>query len=1119
LGIRDAQVAPSGAVFLETPAEARQLAHRLNLRIGPHPRPTVAPGDLAATALIGEIQRRLLLRYCREANPGVLGRILGHLATLPGNPASSAVLPRFTGEFPPVPVHREERTVEDHLAGEHDGHPNRETALAELLLLRLANENPAFGQCRELFDDAPLLDGTPYRDLLTTIETFLRSEPGIGRSGATILDLLRAPALASPHSLAGQLEFLLSSWGDELSPYLVRLLTAQDILREESRPGFVPGGKAALQGPGLGLASASANAQRYTPDREWMPNVVMLAKLAHVWLHQLSVQHGLAITRLDEVPDAELDRIGRGGFTALWLIGVWERSPASEEIKRRRGNPEAAASAYSLYDYEIASDLGGWEALDRLRVRALERGIRLAADMVPNHTGIWSRWVVEHPNWFVQLPSPPFPVYRFGGPDLSRDERIGIFIEEGYWTGTDAAVVFRRLDRHTGSESYLYHGNDGTGLPWNDTAQLNFLLPEVRRAVSDTILHVARHFPVIRFDAAMTLTKRHFQRLWFPPPGHGGAIASRAEQGVPAESFHEAMPEEFWREVVDRVNREAPDTLLLAEAFWLLEGFFVRTLGMHRVYNSAFMNMLCREENAKYRQVLRDVLVFDPEVLKRFVNFMNNPDEETAVAQFGKGDKYFGTTVMLATMPGLPMFGHGQIEGFGERYGMEFRKAYREEPVDDGLVAHHERVIFPLLRRRYLFSGSDRFTMYDLVHPDGGVQEDVFAYSNGMGEERALIVFNNRHAGSRGWIRQSVPCLPPGGASDSALELRTLANELGVPAGEGVHLRFRDAVSGLEYLRSGRELAEQGLFLDLPGFGHHAFLDFLPVTDKDGSWAALAALLHGAGIPSLDTARSRMALATIHEQVGLLLDAAGSDPSRDEYHDHIALAAVGFLDSCLAHGTAPDPATGALRARDGLIALDHPEVAGITEGALPPLPPGSATRGAIALWLCLVWDEGTPLFDRLMLSEPLAQRGGNGLPHVVRILLVHGEAFSRIRTGTDPTASILRSLLDDAEAALLAGVNSHQGIVWFNKEGFAALIAWLRLASAISLIIDPGLSGARRAALLAADASTAQGILSAAECAGYRVDHLLDCFSDSPQEPAGPFGPPGEIDQSPLPPV
>ena len=133
------------------------------------------------------------------------------------------------------------------------------------------------------------------------------------------------------------------------------------------------------------------------------------------------------------------------------------------------------------------------------------------------------------------------------------------------------------------------------------------------------------------------------------------------------------MPHEFWREVVDRVAAEVPGTLLLAEAFWLMEGYFVRTLGMHRVYNSAFMNMLRDEDNAKYRSVIKNTLEFDPDIMKRYVNFMSNPDERTAIDQFGKGDKCFGVAVMMSTLPGLPMFGHGQIEGFTEKYGMEYR--------------------------------------------------------------------------------------------------------------------------------------------------------------------------------------------------------------------------------------------------------------------------------------------------------------------------------------------------------------------------------------------------------------------------------------------------------------
>ena len=124
---------------------------------------------------------------------------------------------------------------------------------------------------------------------------------------------------------------------------------------------------------------------------------------------------------------------------------------------------------------------------------------------------------------------------------------------------------------------------------------------------------------------------------------------------------------------------EVPDTLLLAEAFWLMEGYFVRTLGMHRVYNSAFMHMLRDEKNAEYQQVIRETVSFDARILGRYVNFMNNPDERSAVDQFGSHDKYFGVATLLATLPGLPMFGHGQFEGYSEQYGMEFRRPQRDE--------------------------------------------------------------------------------------------------------------------------------------------------------------------------------------------------------------------------------------------------------------------------------------------------------------------------------------------------------------------------------------------------------------------------------------------------------
>ena len=637
------------------------------------------PWDLSTKPCI-----RLVAQYREERDPKVMLDGLAFFEARLGAEQLDRTLLQFADQFPTVSVYQSKQQAKDWLAGSTNGIPNRAIALEELMMLWLANANPAFKPYRELFNDQQLAELTSYPKITAALRDYFETRPKFGPENQNLFDMLRAPALASPDSLTGQLAFIRQKWTALLREFVRRLLTAIDVLKEEETAiwlRFHPPTDARHGGPGWEQRGDSSEAavpkyrkagqqqsdyeyEAFSPDVDWMPRTVMLAKSTYVWLDQLSKQYGRDIHRLNHIPNEELDTLARRGFNALWLIGLWERSRSSQKIKQMCGNPDAVASAYSLLDYSIAEDLGGESAYMDLRDRAGARGIRLASDMVPNHMGIDSHWVINHPDWFISLPQPPYPAYSFNGPDVSHDDRVEIKIEDHYFDRTDAAVVFRRTDRWTGDTRYIYHGNDGTSFPWNDTAQLNYLKAEVREGVTQTILHVARMFPIIRFDAAMTLTKLHYQRLWFPEPGTGGAIPSRAEHGLTKEEFDKLMPTEFWRDLVDRVAREVPGTLLLAEAFWLLEGYFVRTLGMHRVYNSAFMNMMRDEENANYRSVIKNTLEFDPEVLKRYVNFMNNPDERTAVDQFGKGDKYFGVCTMMAALPGLPMFGHGQVEGF-----------------------------------------------------------------------------------------------------------------------------------------------------------------------------------------------------------------------------------------------------------------------------------------------------------------------------------------------------------------------------------------------------------------------------------------------------------------------
>ena len=104
----------------------------------------------------------------------------------------------------------------------------------------------------------------------------------------------------------------------------------------------------------------------------------------------------------------------------------------------------------------------------------------------------------------------------------------------------------------------------------------------------------------------------------------------------------------------------------------------------------------------------------------------------------------------MITMPGLPMFGHGQIEGFAEKYGMEYKRAYYNEFVDDNLVRTHEDQIFPLMQKRYLFSQVENFEFFDFIDDSGNVNESVFVYTNRNEYERALILYNNSYQECQG---------------------------------------------------------------------------------------------------------------------------------------------------------------------------------------------------------------------------------------------------------------------------------------------------------------------------------------------------------------------------------
>ena len=572
--------------------------------------------------------------------------------------------------------------------------------------------------------------------------------------------------------------------------------------------------------------------------------------------------------------------------------------------------------------------------------------------------------------------------------------------------------------------------------------------------------------------------------------------------------FDARMPVEFWREVVDRVAAEVPDTLLLAEAFWMLEGYFVRTLGMHRVYNSAFMHMLRDEDGAGYRKVIKETLEFDPEILKRYVNFMSNPDEGTARRAVRQGRQVLRRRD-----------GHGddaracrcsataRSRGYGEKYGMEFRRATLDEQPDPWLVERHEREIFPLLHRRAWFAEAHDFLLYDFVTDGGGVDEHVFAYSNGTGR-RARSSSTTTGSGR-----------PP---ARSASPRRTRASRRAAPSGWSGARSPRASACPTTRRRSSRSAtpaAASSTCARAASSGSAACgsrsmrtratssgSSARSTTASPASGARLAERLGGRGVPSLDEALRELQLEPVHAPLAgdLRRRARRCRPRRRARPTTISTT---LEDRLRGVPRARSPRRPAYRATRWTLAAADPgrgDVGLCRWGAATPLARRTVPRCSVGS-SCRGSGSWHPAPTSAATSRPgttsCAWRGvvaaGFRSAGLERGGCVGGRGPGAGAAGAtaaigDPGAWTDRRSAADRDAGWRAdpiraamGVNTWEGVEWLDRDRFVDLLRWAARLDAIDSGRDP-------------DERLVQRLGAAAEATGYRIDALLGAL-----EPAG----------------
>ena len=383
---------------------------------------------------------------------------------------------------------------------------------------------------------------------------------------------------------------------------------------------------------------------------------------------------------------------------------------------------------------------------------------------------------------------------------------------------------------------------------------------------------------------------------------------------------------------------------------------------------------------------------------------------------------------------------------------------------------------------------SHDFRLYDFFTDEGLVNEDVFAYSNRRGGERALVVYHNRYARTRGWIRISCAYAEKPGVAGRRLVQQTLREALGLPRDAARFLICRDVVMGLEYLHRSRALADEGLRLELEAYTCRVFVDWREVVgDGVRPWDALAERLGGRGVPNVHEAMLMLLLEPVHVALRAVLDPAlvasllSGTPARADAADRVRafLAAAHELakrgsDVTLVEFRGDEES--ALQAFEKHVdaVMNIPALEARFGAPWPSdaralvAPHNAAALGALLGWCALealgracdpanAAESAARLFDSLRLRVVLAEARGAARPRGRGMLAGRRACARRARSravGPGRGPAPVRAALDwirDPDAAWLTGVNEYQGVRYFVKEPFERLVWWMALPALLDL--------------------------------------------------------------------
>ncbi|MGA8017688.1 MAG: alpha-amylase family glycosyl hydrolase [Desulfobacterales bacterium] len=430
-----------------------------------------------------------------------------------------------------------------------------------------------------------------------------------------------------------------------------------------------------------------------------------------VWLTSLSQTLGRP-AQLDDIPDAELDRLAKMGFDWIWFLSVWQTGPAAQAVSR--ANPEwrrefeetlpdlkdedITGSGFAIQNYTVHHDLGGDAALARLRQRLQKRGLKLMLDFVPNHMAPDHPWVEDHPEYFVT-----------GTEDLLAQEPQN----------------YIRVRQKKG-DLILAYGRDPYFSGWPDTLQLDYGNTRLQEAMINELRRISGQCDGVRCDMAMLILPDVFERTWG------------------------RRPELFWPRATETVREQYPDFCFMAEVYWDLE-WTLQQQGFDYTYDKRLYDRL-REGHAR---PVREHFFAGLDYQNKLARFLENHDEPRASAAF-EPRVHRAAAVVTYVIPGLRFFHQGQFEGRKKRISPHLVRVPEESP-DKEIEAFYDHLL-AILRKPIVKSGEWQWLACQPAWDENGSWDAFVAHSwRGSDGEWMLIAVNYAPHASQCYITLLFP--------------------------------------------------------------------------------------------------------------------------------------------------------------------------------------------------------------------------------------------------------------------------------------------------------------------------------------------------------------------------